>query len=171
MFNRKLTSTLQALSPTDYYIALFVAGLLAGTNVALAVWDTFHVIRTMNEMAEAGLCTLGMTLPFRSIRIGLGLVLVAVGLRSRNAKGLYLSILSLAWVGAEYGFWYVGSQRILLNADIERFPDELPHVFNLYGGTTWNAIVFLASAVLLFWESKTLLRALASLLRAKTTET
>ena len=160
MFNRKLTATLQALSSTDFYIALFVAGSLAVTNVALAAWETLRVTRILDEMAKADVCTFGVTLPLRSMRIAAALALVTVGLACRKARGFYVSLAALAWIGAEYGLWYLESQRLLSNVNRHSFPDYIPHVFNMYRLTSWYAMVLLVSPVLLFWESKVLLGSL-----------
>jgi hypothetical protein len=160
-----LTAKLRSLPTLDIRIGLVVATLLAGLNALWTGWASADTIYLIQKQSEAGLCTFGMTLPYRSIRIALALVIAAVTLSFLKAKGILASLLSLSWVCAEYWLWQVESQQILINAGILRFPVETPHAFNLYGATDWNVIVFLVSGVLLIWEMKILSSALISYYR------
>ena len=148
---------IQSSQSSDINIGITISATLACLNAIWVVCKSADIIYRIHKLSEAGICTLGMTLPFRNIRIGLFLVIATIALWSRKSKGLYLSLFSLGWIFTEYWLWRIASQRILINADIPHFPAEIAHAYNLYGATNWDVIVLLISGVLLIWELKILL--------------
>lgn len=162
-----LTAKLQSLPASDIRTAFILAALLAALNAVRVIWESVDVMHRMRELSEAGLCTLGMTLPYRDIRVGFFLVIAVIGLRRRKSYGFYLSLLSLSAVIAEYWCWYLKSQQMLIDADIPHFPSEIPHAFNLYRARDWHVFVLLISGVLLIWEVRVLSSALLSCRRRK----
>lgn len=162
MTNEALTVRLRQLPTCDTRLALVISSALASINGASVVWAIVSFFDTFNRLNAAGFCTLGMTLPYRSMRIGLYLAVNAFALIRRTAKGLHTAIASLVLVLLEYFFWYLESREFLAVTESVSFPNDIPHAFNLYGATDWNALVLLVTSVIFVWEAKTYIRARAS---------
>ena len=137
--------------------AMVAAGL---ATVVHLVWlvTSFLGFRHRLDVATMVIVDWDSSILMMHIRIGVALLLSIVGLSSRRVIGLFLSVLALAWVGLEYLAWFLWSFRIKSNAGIDSLPSSAPHALNLYGATTWNAVVLALVIAVLVWEIRRLIR-------------
>jgi hypothetical protein len=154
--NAKVTSGLHALPPRDIKLAISVAVSAATLYVFFIAFETYRRI----ELIESGVF-IDTTIPNMQKRIGLALIVSAVGLWSRRGVGLLISALALLWVGKEYLSWHLYSREFLSALNVSEFSQLHPeavrhHAGNLVYATSWDLIVLIVTVVLFAWEVKTL---------------
>ena len=152
----KLTDSLRALSTLDIYFARVVAAAAA----IIQVWDHAARLDRLHQwFAAGGEFLIDQTYMLMHVQIAVALLVAAISLWFRKAFTFCISLFCAAWVLLEYWLWHRSSQRILLNAEIPRWPEGTPHVFGLGDATGWNAAVLLLTVLLLLWQLKTLIGA------------
>jgi hypothetical protein len=141
-------------------IAIGIASLTAALNILWLIFYLFDFYRLLGFTQTPGTTiSINHTFHSRLIRIALALVIAAIALWYRRFIGLFLSAISLMWLGIEYISWYSVSLKSLRNAGLEHFPAGSPHAFNLSGATGWNAAILVIALALLAWEIKILFNA------------
>lgn len=141
--------------------AILVATLLAVSNCLWLMWYWFDFYRQVSlSISHGSGPQINTTLSIRLFKIALCLIITAFGLWLRKLNGLYLSLGALIWLIIEYINWYSWSRQTLENAGLLNFPVGTSHVFNLYGATGWNAVVFIIASSLFIWIVSTLIREL-----------
>jgi len=91
------------------------------------------------------------------LRIAIALGATAIGMCAKRSSGFFVSLVSLAFSEIQYIYWYIWSIRWLYEAGLEDFSrlpsqTEIPHALGLYGGTSWDILVFGIASVLLLWQ-------------------
>jgi hypothetical protein len=165
--NERLGDTLHAISPRGYKLALSVTALTCALN---ALWVTYQIGFSYGRAGCGYPCTSGhqdFTQLLIQLRITIALTVVVFGLFSRRPAGFLISALALAYVAAEYLWWYFDSLRWLKEVGVEDFsklpaPHEIQYAGNLYGATWWDLVVLAVAIILFTWEMKVLLRTLTT---------
>jgi hypothetical protein len=150
----KLTDRLRSASTLEIYFARLVAASAA----IIQIWDHVTRMYRIQKWYESGAeILIDQTYVLMHTRIATALLVAAISLWFRNAFAFSLSFFCALWVLLEYWFWHLRSQRMLLYAEVPRWPEGTAHALGLGDATGWNAAVLLLTLLLLLWQLKTLL--------------
>lgn len=152
--SERLTCRLHGISPGDAYFAISVAALAAILHCCGVVAERYRVLHSHYMEVH-----MSSTIPILLLVIGIALFLNLIGLWSRKAVGLLVSMLSLTAVGVGYLLWYIYSEQALNALATKSFPEPPPaaipsHPYNLVGAAWWNITVLALAALLFCWELK-----------------
>jgi hypothetical protein len=149
----KRADRLRTISVVDIYFARLVAASAA----IIQLWDHGARLYWLQQFfAQGGEALIDQTYMLMHLRIAVALLAAAISLWFRKTFAFCLSIFCAVWVLLEYWLWHLRSQRMLLYAEVPRWPEGTPHAFELAGATAWNAAVLLLTLLLVLWQMKTL---------------
>lgn len=153
--NNKVTGGLRALPSKDVYLTIGVAVLTAALHICGMIVGT-----GLFQFDEIG--TFMSPVVARShLVIGLSLIINVVGLWSRKATGMLVSMLALMVAGVGYLMWYMYSYWLLNRLKATTFSqiplEAVPHYpYGLVSSGWWNVAVLVLIVALFVWEVKTL---------------
>ena len=153
----KVSRVLCSIPPRRFDVVVCIAILTATFNAIWLVRTPVVYEETITVSSSGQEIRRDVTVPAASTRIGIVLVISALGLLSKKALGFLLSILGFLLVTVDHLNWYLVSQRMKgLSLGSSIIPME-PEGF-LWNGAWWNIFVLLITIILLVWELKILTR-------------
>ena len=164
--NRKVTSSLHALSAWDLGVAFTVAVLTAVISALFVAYDRGYedgqdYVRALYSQAWASGSSFSRILNNWRISIVVALVISAIGLWSHKAIGFLFSALALMWIGLVYLWWYFDSLAYLRGAEISDYSQlnipNYPHVGALRLARWWDVVVLVVAVAIFAWQVKTLI--------------
>lgn len=106
------------------------------------------------------------------LKIELGLLAIAVGLRSKRVGGFWISVLATLFIEYQYTLWYVDTQRWLREMHVSNFsempvPREWPNFAGLYLATPWDFVIFVFTTALFIWQLRVVIALITNMRRRK----
>ena len=152
------------LTSVAYKVVLCVSLFLATSSILLFVYDLGYA-RGYGAGPHGSVASDFDFLFWLSrlhLAIAAGLIIAAVGLWSRRAVGVFLSMVGLASVAVVYAWWYVQTKAYVRNSEVTQFTKlHDPYYQNIifHGGTWWDWAVFIFDLLLLIWLAIVMLKA------------
>ena len=159
-----LKDTLETRSVHISKIIIAVLGLLASLNLFWVASKYSHLYQSI----EAGIKNGGsaplidQSVVRRDWTIEGALLIATVSLLFRRVIGIVVSLTSLIWIGIEYMWWYIWTQRAIEAAGLTQLPFGVPQAGGFAGATKWNLAILAITAALVLWETRILIRCLSS---------